>query len=266
MGVVLRYFLFFTVIFSVSIQAFGQDWPKETIRGKEYYIHYVAPGNTLYAISKKYAVSISDLLTANPNSQEGLGIGDRILVPVDAVDKKSLKKQNITIQGESLLHTVQKKETLFSISKKYGIDLNDLTAANPDAIQTLRTGSILRIPVINSIQTDSVFLAPAVSDTFMVHQVQPGDTPYNLSKYYEIPLDSLTKANKDFIEGLKTGSWIVIPKYTEAFLSAQEMLSEARSSESTSYPGGLAEKYNLGFMLPFEVMVNDSLEKSLKLG
>jgi LysM repeat protein/ABC-type branched-subunit amino acid transport system substrate-binding protein len=265
MGVAFRFIFisaFFLGVFSVGN---AQDWPQETIEGKDYYVHYVAPGNTLYAISKKYTVTISDLISANPGAQEGLSIGDRILIPVDAIDKKTLKKQEVKLDGEAILHTVQKKETLFSISRKYGVDLNDLTAANPEAATSLRTGSVLRIPIVTSTQTDSVFLSPAVSDTFVVHQVQAGDTPYNLAKYYEISLDSLNRANDDFKDGLRAGTWITIPRYSESFLASQ-VGTEVPESKSPYANEGLASKYSLGFMLPFEVMVNDSLEKSLKMG
>ncbi|MCX6247312.1 MAG: ABC transporter substrate-binding protein [Bacteroidetes bacterium] len=55
----------------------------EKIDGKDYYIHTVKKGQTLYMIAKAYEVDINDVIAENPVVKEGLKTGQkiRILVP-----------------------------------------------------------------------------------------------------------------------------------------------------------------------------------------
>jgi LysM repeat protein len=246
--------------------ATAQSYQQKTVDGKKYYVHHVAPGNTLFAIAKSFSVEVADLVAANPGADQGLSIGQEILVPVDAIDQKAARKSDIRTEGEFVLHTVQKKETLFSLSKQYGVSVNELSELNPEAARQLTTGAVLRIPVAKSTTIDQVYLAPASSDTFMVHQVVSGETPYSISKKYDIPLDSINKANDGFVSGIRIGQWIKIPKYKEAFLEANEALFEPVDSSMAMYATENLNKYNIAFLLPFELHLNDSLVKSLMAG
>jgi len=59
--------------------------------------------------------------------------------------------QNIV--SDTISHSVERKETLFSISQKYDIDINDILELNPELRDSrLRRRSIILIPVFTSIQ------------------------------------------------------------------------------------------------------------------
>ena len=59
--------------------------------------------------------------------------------------------QNIV--SDTISHYVERKETLFSISQKYDIDINDILEFNPELRDSrLRRRSIILIPVFTSIQ------------------------------------------------------------------------------------------------------------------
>ena len=52
------------------------------IRGGQRFVkHRVGPGETLSALSRRYRVSLSQLLTANPQVKSGLAVGQVVLVP-----------------------------------------------------------------------------------------------------------------------------------------------------------------------------------------
>ena len=51
------------------------------------------------------------------------------------------------------LHTVQAKQTLYSISKVYGIDIARIEAANPATKNGLRVNQVIRIPAGNAVPT-----------------------------------------------------------------------------------------------------------------
>ncbi len=268
MGVKSSYFsIYILVILSVFAGcASAQNYPTRMLNGKTYYVYPVAPGNTLFAISREFAVEVDDLLQANPGADQGLSVGQEVLVPKDAIDKKAARKSDIKTDGAFILHTVQRKETLFSLAKQYGVTVDQLSELNPEAALSLSTGATLRIPVQQSTKVDSVFLAPAQSDTFMVHQVERGETPYSISKKYEVQLDSLNKINNEFPNGLRVGQWITVPKYREAFRIQLEASQAPEMADGVKYKEGTREKYKLALLLPFELHLADSLNRSLSQG
>ena len=54
----------------------------EKVGGKEYYIHNVKRGQTLYMISKAYGVEVNDLIRENPQVREGLKADEKLRIPV----------------------------------------------------------------------------------------------------------------------------------------------------------------------------------------
>lgn len=263
--VLLRILLLAAMAFFASCSV-AQDYAQRSIDGNDYYLYYVEPGNTLYAISRMFSVSVDALVAANPSAEEGLEIGQEILVPVKEVDRRAARKKEVTVEGDVILHTVQKKETLFSISKDYGVSVNELMEMNPDYSQTLSTGVTLKIPSVKSTTVQNKFLEPARNDSFTVHQVQSGETIYSLAKQYEVSQDSLLSMNPDLALGVKKGQYLVIPIYNKSFIELREDREEQKLLDELNIPVGREEVYDIAVMLPFELELNDSLELALKKG
>jgi LysM repeat protein/ABC-type branched-subunit amino acid transport system substrate-binding protein len=246
--------------------ATAQNYATRTIEGNDYYLYYVEPGNTLYAISKMFSVSVEDLAEANPTAKDGLEIGEEILVPIKAVNKRDARKKEVKVEGDQILHTVQKKETLFSISKAYGVSVNDLMELNPETSERLSTGDVLKIPSGKSTLVQEKFLEPARNDSFIVHQVQAGETMYSLAKQYGISQDSLLSANPDLALGVKVDQYLVIPAYNEEYRALVERREKEKQIDEWNIPTGRQAVYEFALMLPFELGYNDSLDKSLSKG
>ncbi|HKL03254.1 MAG TPA: LysM peptidoglycan-binding domain-containing protein [Cryomorphaceae bacterium] len=268
MGVIIRIFAIVFLVFCAEQVAFAQDYPKRTIDGEEYYVYKVEPGNTLFAIARTFSVSVTELSAVNSNATDGLSIGEEVLVPISAINKRQARKSDIALDGEFLLHTVQKRETLFSLSKKYGVDINLLIAKNPEAESGLKRGTVLRIPIVKSTAADERFVEPAQNDSLVVHQVEEGQTLYSISKQYDVSVDSLQAINHASVNNLKPGDWLVIPVYSPSYIEQREirekLSQEARKAEK--YESVRKDVYKLGLMLPFEFSLNDSLEKNLHSG
>src|SRR5690554_809704 len=255
-------FLLIVLSMIMSGCATAQNYPKHTKNGSEYYVYTVEPGNTVYAISKLFSVEVDDLIKANPEAKSGLSIGQEIYVPIKKIDKRTARRSDIDIEGKYILHTTQRRETIFSISSQYGVSVNEVMALNPESAQNLKVGDVIKIPVVSSTHTKEIFLEPARNDTFMVHQVQSGETIYGLAKEYGLSMDSLSRANDNFETGMKVGQWIVIPKYKKSYLE-QIIEDTPVDSLATDYPTGEKKTYKIGVMLPFELAHNDSLERAL---
>jgi LysM repeat protein len=112
-------------------------------------------------------------------------------------------KSSATIGGINYyLHTVEKGQTLFAIAKFYKIEVNDLVIENPEAIDGLKPGQVLKIPIQKKKTVKS-----EVVDTSncIVHVVEKGQTLYSITKQYNVTDDVLKKLNPELLNGLKTG-------------------------------------------------------------
>ena len=101
--------------------------------GKFYIKYLVEPGETVYRISTKYGIPVSDLLEENPELEKGLKTGMVLLIPY-LPEKKP--KANAEEQSGQQYHTVEKGETFFSISRKYNIPIGELLKQNNVELKT----------------------------------------------------------------------------------------------------------------------------------
>ncbi|MDR3236638.1 MAG: LysM peptidoglycan-binding domain-containing protein [Prevotellaceae bacterium] len=117
------------------------------IEGKVYYIHLVLKKQTLYSISRHYGVSVDELKALNPQLTEGLKEGDRLKIPVI---KGHIFSDNQAQEQTYYTHLVLKKQTLYSISRHYGVSMDELKALNPQLADGLKEGDHLKIPVVKT--------------------------------------------------------------------------------------------------------------------
>ena len=111
--------------------------------------HTIQAGETLYRLSVKYNVTTQAICEANPGlSTENFRSGQVIIIPVqsDLKPQKETPKPevqentNVKMNDWKDMHKVERKETIFSISREYGITEEELIAANPE----LKTGKLKR--------------------------------------------------------------------------------------------------------------------------
>ena len=173
---------------------------------QENLIHTVRKGESLFSISKKYNVSVSDLELLNPTAKKGLA--------VNAVLQISSKKETEVVE-----HEVVAKETLFGLSKKYNISIEKLKQLNPSVeSEGLKVGMILKISKTknSSIPERSIVEKPKpvkiedsqIQEVF--HTVLPKETKYGLSKKYKISITELEKLNTQIKNDLTVGTRLVI--------------------------------------------------------
>lgn len=92
--------------------------------------HVVQNGETLYRLSKVYGVTAEEIVRLNPGlTAETLTTGREILIPAVPASKD---EQPPAAPKARTLHEVKRKETVWSISKHYGLTVDELAAANPE--------------------------------------------------------------------------------------------------------------------------------------
>lgn len=122
--------------------------------------HTIQAGETLYKLTTLYKVSAKAICDANPGlSAENFRIGQVIRIPLEE-EKKTVETHTpvnqTTIQGPvqsrcKEMHKVKRKETIFSVSREYGISEQELIAANPELKEGMKKGQFLCIPYPNAV-------------------------------------------------------------------------------------------------------------------
>ncbi len=131
--------------------------------------HKVSPKETLYSLARDFNVSVDDIKANNPDVvKNGLKIGQIIKIPTEnsidikqstatGEEFKSVQKPELaqskpieTTNDGSVKHKVLPKETLYSLSKKYNVTVDAITAQNEAVLKNgLQIGQILIIKTNN---------------------------------------------------------------------------------------------------------------------
>ena len=131
--------------------------------GSQVIFHTIQSGETLYKLSVKYGVSVERICQANPGlSAKNFRVDQVIAIPpvakseqvsAEVIDQLPSSPAKVEKKDESLkpncrdMHRVERKETVYSICKQYGITEEELLAANPEIKnKKLKKGKFLCIP------------------------------------------------------------------------------------------------------------------------
>jgi LysM repeat protein len=103
--------------------------------------YLVKPKETKFSISRNFGISIAHLEELNPKiKRDGLQIDDVIIVP-----KNSLESSD----SDFTMYKVEKLETLYSLSNKFGLSQEELIDANPEIKEGIKEGMEIRIPNVD---------------------------------------------------------------------------------------------------------------------
>ena len=138
--------------------------PRKTDNTQKETFHTIAAGETLYRLTVDYNVTAKAICDANPGlSAENFRIGQVIRIPTSDTSPKespqtATPKNDIppAIQSRCReMHKVKRKETVYSISRLYGITEDELLAANPEleGKTKIKRGKMLCIPYTTTAQT-----------------------------------------------------------------------------------------------------------------
>lgn len=192
---------------SMVISAWSVDlnYPKKEINGKQYYEYVVQKSEGFYSITKKFGVTEEEIKSVNPGTENGLTLNATILIPVKA--------------DSYTTHVVDKKETLYSLSKKYDVTYDDLYALNPSLKSDgLKYGTEIKIPTKKTISGQNMTVSDTlpkvkkeVKPSFVIREVKKGETLYGICREYGITSEEIIRLNPDVKDGVKTGQKLIIP-------------------------------------------------------
>lgn len=171
-----------------------------------YKSHKVAKGETVFSIAQQYNTTKEAIYALNPDARGGVKVNSVLVIP----------SSDIINTGTSAVsfktHKVKRKETLFSISQKYGISVDNLKKYNKQLYaQQLKKGEKLRIPILKEGPSDNTTTTTAETNTNDTHTVKPKETKFGIARMYGITVAELNALNPSLGEGLPIGAVINVP-------------------------------------------------------
>lgn len=226
-------FIFSATMFLSSFALYGEAQSSKT--------HRVEPGETAYSISKSHNITLSQLYALNPGAEKGVKAGTELVLP------QTSKAENS--DHNYIYHTIEKKETLYSVSRKYSVGMQNIIDANMGlTADSFEEGKIIRIP-------KGMTQKPEMVVTYNLHKVQKGETAYSIAQLYNISIETLNQANPSLkTTNLKKGTLVKIPKYSEKKLTQNEIYVQEEKAGSLLRERSKINKVQtvkIGLLFPF---------------
>ena len=188
----------------ILVLAFGFT----SVEAQNFSTHQVKKGETIEAISKRYFVTPFDIYKLNPDAKKDLKPNTVLIIPISKA-----KKPTITIKKELQgfnEHKTKRKETLYSLSKKYNVSEDDIKKYNKFLYSnTLRKGDRLQIPKYKI--TKIVEELEATKR----YTVQPKEGKWRIAYKFGVTVEELEVLNPGITEVLKEGDVINVPNLTD---------------------------------------------------
>ena len=265
---------YITVIAIVVFSAFAKacSTPASTISSntatvQKFVSHQVKAGETLEDIADKFGITEKEITKLNPDAREEVYEGLVLILPATS----SVVKQDESVTQDNVkfkTHKVKRKETLYSISKKYGVSQETIKRFNKSLYsEVLRKGDKLRIPVnySESTVTDTTVSLPDSQVAFTTHDVIAKETKYGIARKYGITIAELESANPSLRDGLKIGDKLRVPK---ANFAKSTIIDDGKYAFYEVQKGNTM--YSLLRILKLEadelIALNPALDEGLKVG
>ena len=254
-----KYHLLFVLIFVFTNTVCFTQFYDTT----KFVLHQVVKGETSYGIAKKYNIDLNVFFEFNTSASKGLNRGEYVKIPI------LLKSDTSLLSSDSLSnqHVVVSGETLWSIAKKYGVEVDLIKTYNQLEDINLSIDQVILIPNIPADTANVV--KPLVKhpphpllnscDTIVIHKVRRKETLYGIANLYDVSLNSILKNNPDLEEkGLQKGMSIkIIYRLKDCNLDSILRLQDTIGLfESSVF---ISDKLNISLLLPFMLEDADSL-------
>ncbi len=181
--------------------------------------HKVRKGETLYAIAKKYKITVDELKSYNNMTSNKLQPGQRLNVEAKKSEKKTEKKKTssqrsnvqeqnrsqrdetprtqIVKKTEKQYYKVKKGDTISSIARRNGTTIDVIKKLNHLKNNKLRVGQRLTVgeTVVNTVTEQPTEFSEPIRLAEKNHVVKKGQTLYSISKMYNLDVVDILDYN-----------------------------------------------------------------------
>ncbi len=175
-----------------------------SLKAQNYSTHQVKKGETIEQIAKRYYVSLSDIYSLNPDAKKELKANTILIIPVSKAKKPKITQVK-ELQGFKN-HKTKRKETLFGISQKYNVEIEDIKKHNTFLYaNNLRKGDKLQIPIFKITQVEEDI------EEFKTYTILPKEGKWRVAYKFGITIAELEALNPDIGEVLQEGQELKVP-------------------------------------------------------
>lgn len=207
--------------------------------------HVVSPNETISKIANHYKVRQSDILELNPEAKNGLKLKSVLFIPVAPTSKNNTG-------NTAFLHKVQPKESIYSISREYQVDVKEIFAANSGLVTDLKIGQKI---VIYKVQNTSITTQGSE------YEVLPKETKYSIARANNLSVADLENANPALKnQDLQIGQKIIIPNNGNFTATNQTTVATVQTNNQTLVYEVLPKETKYGIARKFNTSVEE-LEK-----
>nr|MUH41680.1 LysM peptidoglycan-binding domain-containing protein [Zobellia laminariae] len=211
------------------------------VSAQKFTTHAVKKGETLEGIAKQYRVDAQTILKLNKEVKRGdeLRANTILVIPKDskakAVAAQSTRKvESPTVQKEGeeeqeepvgfTSYRVKKKETLYSIAKRFHISEEAIKKYNPDLYSSqLKRKMTLKIPKYRRVKPEEEVVID--ESNFDTYKVAPKETRWSIAYKYGITVDSMVVLNPELAgsnDYLAVGQELKLPKIAGSTVENQQ--------------------------------------------
>ena len=204
----------------LKIPAVGVTQPKMSQRkiNRLFDEHEVKQGETVYSISRMYAVPVATLLEDNASlDPTHLAIGQKVLIRKadkgDGNERQTMEQLNEytealnSVSNDYKYHLVTHGETLYSLSKLYGVTQEELIEWN-SLTDGLKAGAMIRVGVaeqanVPTVQPDSTIQTPSEIEqppVFENVEITTSENDRHATIALMLPLRADGAANASYLE------------------------------------------------------------------
>ena len=183
------------------------------VSAQQYKTHQVKEGESIISISKLYKVTPLEIYQLNPDAKQGIRENSILIIPKTKVPSTNSETVvTITKELEGFKrHKVKRKETLYSLSKKYNVTEDDIKKYNKWLYaENLRKGDKLQIPIFKEVRTEEV-----VDNTIQEYTVQKSEGKWRVAYKFGISVEELEVLNPDMGDSLKEGQVLTVPNIAD---------------------------------------------------
>ena len=202
----------------------------EKRRKRDFLTHKVQAGQTLYAIARDYNISVATLREDNPSlNPQSLPVGETLWIRRAAVGKSNEQQTQAEIAEYAATlnsvtdddgydhHVVQPGETIYSLSRRFGITEEEFARLN-DVSAGLKAGAMIRIPRPEQAEEEVAEVEQPQSTADVHFRALASTEPLNVALM--LPMNIENRANASYVE------------FYQGFLLGMERLKNTGRGES----------------------------------
>lgn len=275
------------VIFTLSLvfnTEATEGYKKTIINGTECYIYYVQPGEGFYSIGRKFGVTRDEVVKFNPTTKNGLNKGAKLYIPTITQTNSDSSQSGVL----PTTHIVKAGESLYAISKRYNISINEIKTLNNLNSNSIKVGQVLIVSNTNpqkqeeyqqstvkedegiketaELKTDSLLKDEVIDNKVVIggityntekYVVKRRETLYSISQKFNTTVDAIIACNPNLGGIIKKDDILYIPLTQEVKKVVNEYEAENKhiilnyNNDETK-----SNNINIAVIFPFKLSIS----------